>query len=154
MTFLGTAVYFAAYIPYFSWMATPLFQLLRGNKDQKNGPIEWTDKHQKCFETIKAALISAPVRGHPEAGRPYRLYTDASDFAIAGTRSSSRVWTQACLSVVHSRAAAKPSSKARFEERSREWDDDSGTMVYFKVPESTSANSALMMRSSASENIA
>lgn len=85
MTFLGTAVYFAAYIPYFSWMATPLFKLLRGQHEERNGPIEWLELHQKCFDTIKAALVSAPVRGHPEAGHAYRLYTDASDFAIAGT---------------------------------------------------------------------
>jgi hypothetical protein len=25
-----------------------------------------------------------PVRGHPEAGQTYRLYTDVSDYAIAG----------------------------------------------------------------------
>ena len=79
-TFLGLAVYFSAYIPYFSWMANPLFKNLR----QKEGPFEWTDEHQKCFELIKLALVSAPVRGHPEAGQTYRLYTDASDYAIAG----------------------------------------------------------------------
>ena len=33
---------------------------------------------------MKLALISAPVRGHLEAGQAYRLYTDASDYAIAG----------------------------------------------------------------------
>src|SRR6202035_3175831 len=72
--------YFSAYIPYFSWMANSLFKNLR----QKEGPFEWTDEHQKCFELIKLALVSAPVRGHPEAGQTYRLYTDASDYAIAG----------------------------------------------------------------------
>jgi hypothetical protein len=79
-TFLGLAVYFSAYIPYFSWMANPLFKNLR----QKESPFSWTDTHQKCFELIKLALVSAPVRGHPEPGQAYRLYTDASDYAIAG----------------------------------------------------------------------
>jgi len=79
-TFLGLAVYFSAYIPYFSWMANPLFKNLR----QKELPFVWNDVHQKCFETIKLALVSAPVRGHPEPGQAYRLYTDASDYAIAG----------------------------------------------------------------------
>ena len=36
------------------------------------------------FQLVKLALISAPVRGHPEAGQAYRLYTDTSDYAIAG----------------------------------------------------------------------
>jgi hypothetical protein len=79
-TFLGLAVYFSAYIPYFSGMANPLFKNLR----PKESPFEWNDTHQKCFELIKLALVSAPVRGHPEPGQTYRLYTDASDYAIAG----------------------------------------------------------------------
>jgi len=79
-SFLGLAVYFSSYIPYFSWMANPLFKCLR----QKETPFEWSDELQKCFELIKAALVSMPVRGHPEPGQAYRLYTDASDYAIAG----------------------------------------------------------------------
>ena len=79
-SFLGLAVYFSSYIPYFSWMANPLFKRLR----QKETPFEWTDELQTCFDLIKSALVSAPVRGHPEPGQAYRLYTDASDYAIAG----------------------------------------------------------------------
>jgi hypothetical protein len=79
-TFLGLAMYFSAYIPYFSWMANPLFKNLR----LKDSPYEWTDIHQKCFELIKFALVLAPVRGHPESGQAYRLYTDPSDYAIEG----------------------------------------------------------------------
>ena len=79
-SFLGLAVYFSSYIPYFSWMANPLFKCLQ----QKGAPFEWTEELQTCFELIKATLVSAPVRGHPEPGQAYRLYTDASDYAIAG----------------------------------------------------------------------
>ena len=79
-TFLGLAVYFLAYIPYFSWMANPLFKSMR----LKDPPHEWTDELQKCFELIKFALVLAPVRGHPEPGQTYRLYTDTSDYAVAG----------------------------------------------------------------------
>ena len=79
-SFLGLTVYFSSYIPYFSWMANPLFKCLR----QKQTPFKWTDELQKCFELIKSALVSTPVRGHPEAGQAYRLYIDASDYAITG----------------------------------------------------------------------
>jgi hypothetical protein len=79
-TFLGLAVYFSAYIPYFFWMATPLFKCLR----RKETPFVWAKEQQKLFELLKLALVSAPVRGHPEAGQMYRLYTDTSDYAIAG----------------------------------------------------------------------
>jgi hypothetical protein len=44
----------------------------------------WAEEQQKSFELLKLALVSAPVQGHPEAGQTYRLYTDASDYAIAG----------------------------------------------------------------------
>ena len=78
--FLGLAVYFSAYLPYFSWMANPLFK----NLQQKEATYNWTDVHQKCFELTKLALVSAPVRGHPEPGQAYCLYTDTSDYTIAG----------------------------------------------------------------------
>ena len=73
-TFLGLAVYF-------SWMANLLFKNLR----QKDSTYTWMDTDQKCFELIKLALVSAPVRGHPKPGQTYHLYTDASDYAITGT---------------------------------------------------------------------
>ena len=79
-SFLGLAVYFMAYIPYFSWIATPLFKCLC----RKDLGFAWGKDQSQAFELVKLALILAPVRGHPEAGQAYRLYTDASDYAIAG----------------------------------------------------------------------
>jgi hypothetical protein len=79
-TFLGMAVYFNTYILYFLWMATPLFKCLQ----KKETSFEWTEEQQKAFELIKLALVSTPVCGHPEANQTYRLYMDASDYAIAG----------------------------------------------------------------------
>ena len=79
-TFVGLAVYFSAYILYFSWMPNPLFK----NLQQKDSPYTWSDVNQKCIDLIKLALVSAPVRGHPEPRQTYRLYTDTSDYAIAG----------------------------------------------------------------------
>jgi hypothetical protein len=64
--FVGLAIYFAAYIPYFSWMATPLFKLMRGKEDV----YDWKVEHQQAFETIKLALVTARVRGHLVAGNP------------------------------------------------------------------------------------
>jgi hypothetical protein len=51
---------------------------------QKEISFTWTEEQQKSFELLKLALVSAPVQGHPEAGQTYQLYTDASDYAIAG----------------------------------------------------------------------
>ena len=81
LSFLGLAVYFSGFIPYFAYMAKPLFHLTTV-KDKDD--YVWLAEHQLAFQRLKLALVSAPVRGHPEAGSPYRLYTDASGYAIAG----------------------------------------------------------------------
>lgn len=75
-TFLGMMVYFLAYIPFYSWIAHPLFQLLK-----KDTPWEWSDLHQEAFELSKQVLTNAPVRGYAMEGLPYRLYTD---YGLAG----------------------------------------------------------------------
>ena len=63
-SFLGLTVYFSSYIPYFSWMANPIFKCLQ----QMETPFTWAEELQNCFQLIKLALASAPVKGHPEAG--------------------------------------------------------------------------------------
>jgi hypothetical protein len=77
--FLGMMVYFASYIPFFAWICSPLFELLK-----KGVKWEWTAVHQEAFELGKEVLTNAPVRGYGIAGKPYRVYTDACDFALAG----------------------------------------------------------------------
>jgi len=76
--FLGMMVYFSSYIPFYTWIATPLFGLLR-----KETKWEWTDLHSEAFELCKQVLTNAPVRGYAVPGSPYRLYSDACDFGLA-----------------------------------------------------------------------
>ncbi|GJE92997.1 hypothetical protein PsYK624_091560 [Phanerochaete sordida] len=76
-TFLGMAGYFSAFVPFYAMVAAPLFALLK-----KNARWNWTDVEQHAFDSLKSALQEAPVLGHPMEGRPYRLYTDASDEAL------------------------------------------------------------------------
>jgi hypothetical protein len=78
--FLGMCVYFAAYIPFYVFIATPLFSLLK-----KGVKFEWKAEQEITFQQAKDALAGAPVLGHPIQGAPYRLYTDASDFALGGS---------------------------------------------------------------------
>jgi hypothetical protein len=78
--FLGMCVYFAAYIPFYAFIATPLFALLK-----KGVKFEWKAEQEIAFQQAKDALAGAPVLGHPIQGVPYRLYTDASDFALGAS---------------------------------------------------------------------
>jgi hypothetical protein len=79
-TFLGMAVYFSHYIPFYSDRAAPLFALLR-----KDVPWAWGAEQEQAFIDIKEALTQAPVLGHPMPGLPYRIYSDASDVAIGAS---------------------------------------------------------------------
>jgi hypothetical protein len=78
--FLGMCVYFAAYILFYAFIATPLFALLK-----KGVKFEWKAEQEIAFQQAKDALAGAPVLGHPIQGVPYRLYTDASDFALGAS---------------------------------------------------------------------
>ena len=75
-TFLGMVVYFSAFIPYYAFICAPLFHLLR-----KDCRWKWGAEEEHAFQSAKEALQGSPVLGHPIEGRPYRLYTDASDEA-------------------------------------------------------------------------
>ena len=76
--FLGMMVYFSSYIPFYAWIVHPLFQLLkRGNK------WKWEKEEQNTYDLCKQVLTQAPVRAHAMPGLPYRIYSDACDFALA-----------------------------------------------------------------------
>jgi hypothetical protein len=76
--FLGMMVYFSSYIPFYAWIATPLFNLLR--KDTK---WEWNDLHTEAFELCTQVLTNASVQGYVILGSPYQLYSDACNFGLA-----------------------------------------------------------------------
>ncbi|KAJ8495303.1 hypothetical protein ONZ45_g12913 [Pleurotus djamor] len=78
--FLGMVVYFSSYIPHYSHIASPLFLLLR-----KNIKWNWTAEQEVAFQQARSALSQTPVLGHPVQHSPYRLYTDASDYALGSS---------------------------------------------------------------------
>jgi hypothetical protein len=63
--FLGMMVYFSMYIPFYAWIAGPLFSLLR-----KSTNWEWTEVHSEAFELCKQVLVNAPVCGYVKPGFP------------------------------------------------------------------------------------
>lgn len=76
--FLGMMVYFSSYVPFYAWIVHPLFQLTK-----KSMKWSWTEAEQRAFDLCKQVLTQAPVRAHAISGRPYRIYSDACDFALA-----------------------------------------------------------------------
>jgi len=58
--YLGLAGYYRRYVPSFSVIAAPLFELNR-----KNRKFVWTDAQQRAFDELKNRLTSPPILGAP-----------------------------------------------------------------------------------------
>lgn len=73
-SFLGMMVFYQNFIPFYSWIVSPLFKLLK-----KDAIWDWGEREELAWVSSKQALCEAPVLAHPIEGKPYRLYTDASN---------------------------------------------------------------------------
>ena len=76
-SFLGHAGFYKRFIKDFSQTTRPLTSLLA-----KDEPFEFTDKCLKSFDTLKMALVSAPIIQPPDWSLPFEIMCDASDFAV------------------------------------------------------------------------
>jgi len=74
---LGAFQYYRMYVPLFSVIAAPLYNLL-----QKDAKFVWTPECQQAFDKLKHLLTTAPVLAYYVPGRPKRVETDASLFGL------------------------------------------------------------------------
>ncbi|MCG8626969.1 MAG: RNA-directed DNA polymerase [Proteobacteria bacterium] len=72
-SFLGLTSYYRRFIPCFSSIASPLYQLTK-----KDAPFDWTASCEQSFEQLKQRLIEAPVLVFPNFEKEFLLETDAS----------------------------------------------------------------------------
>ncbi len=91
-SFLGMVNYYQHFIPKYSSVARPLFELLSGQTRKSKGGWRlkrssqgrklscehWTDDHVRAFEVLKSSLINSVVLAHPNFDQPFILSTDAS----------------------------------------------------------------------------
>ena len=75
-SFLGLAGYFRRFIPQFPTLAAPL---LERAKSKTKLPL--SAQCSRSFNDIKHALTNATGLRHPNLNLPFRVYTDASDYA-------------------------------------------------------------------------
>jgi transposase InsO family protein len=78
-SFLGLANYYRQCVPGYAQIVEPLLALTR-----KNARFHWSCECQVAFEKLKRALVSKRVMAYPDPHRPYKLYTDACNYAIGG----------------------------------------------------------------------
>ena len=84
--FLGLTNYFSEYVHHYAEVAAPLMAKLRLNRqDGKKGSklkLHWTPEEKSAFEKLKARLAEQLELRQVDPDRPFRLHTDASDFAV------------------------------------------------------------------------
>ena len=76
-SFLGHAGFYRRFIKDFSKNFGPLTNLL-----QKDVPFVFYDDCVEAFETLKKALISAPIVQPPNWNLPFEIMCDASDYVV------------------------------------------------------------------------
>src|SRR3954452_8293393 len=90
---LGHAGFYRRFIKDLSKISKPLTNLL-----QKDVPFFFDDDCKEAFETLKKALITAPIVQPPYWNLPFEIMCDASDFAV-GSVLGQRVDKK--LNVIH-----------------------------------------------------
>ena len=77
--FLGMTGYYRQCLPDYARINEPLVAMTR-----KHVRFKWNVACQEAFDRMKQLLVSDNVMAHPNLSLPYRLYCDASDYAIGG----------------------------------------------------------------------
>ena len=84
---MGMFAHYAKYIPRFSEIAAPLYELTRKgaqNKRDVNRRIEFGARQTESFEKLKKCLTTEPIMlAFPIEGCPYEIHCDASEVGIA-----------------------------------------------------------------------
>ena len=78
-SYLGICNFYRQCMRGYATVAEPLVRLTR-----KSTPFEWGDAQERAFIALKAMLISPEVMAYPNLQKPYKLYTDACEYAIGG----------------------------------------------------------------------
>ena len=73
----GFCNFYQRFIQNYSAVARPLFNLTR-----KNTPFVWGTDQENAFRTLVTAFTTAPVLLLPDHSKPFRLITDASEYAL------------------------------------------------------------------------
>ncbi|XP_070179133.1 uncharacterized protein [Littorina saxatilis] len=77
--FLGLVGFYRRYVPNFAAIALPLTDLSRKNLSNR---VEWTDRCEEAYQTLRQMLSQRPVICVPDLSLPLVLQTDASDIGL------------------------------------------------------------------------
>jgi len=99
MMVMGLFNYYRNFIPFFAWIAAPIYEGLKGTvedkkqiadlpaKDKARARGRWafpdTEEIRMAFQLLKDALVNAPTLIHPDFSKEFSLYTDACRKGVA-----------------------------------------------------------------------
>ena len=86
--FLGLANYYRKFIDKFSYIAQPLYELLRKENQRINDFTSiWKERQEAAMQVLKRILSSEPILKCPDHNRIFHLSTDACKLGIAAILS-------------------------------------------------------------------
>ena len=78
-SFLGLAGYYRRFIPNFASKASPLTDKTKGKEPNR---IQWSEKEEEAFRTLKESLSEAPILCLPDVQQEFIARTDASSTGL------------------------------------------------------------------------
>ena len=82
LSYMGLVNYYRKFVPNFSDVAAPLTELTG-----KTVEFQWSTEAQTAFESLKRALLEAPILSFPRDEGEFVLDTDASNYGIGAVLS-------------------------------------------------------------------
>ena len=76
-SFLGMCNYYRQCIPNYARVASPLVKLTH-----KYVKFLWGKEEHEAWQTLRDLLVSDVIMAHPQLDQPYKLYTDACNYAV------------------------------------------------------------------------
>ena len=87
-SFIGFMNYYHRYIKNYAKISWPLHELTSGeNAKRKRQRVEWDERCQDAFESLKEACSKCPVLAYANYKEPFILHTDASTMGLGAVLS-------------------------------------------------------------------
>ena len=78
-SFTGFTNYYRRFIKGYAKVARPLHELTSGeNGKKKHSKVQWTDRCQESFDSLKKICSESPVLAYADYAKPFVLHNDAS----------------------------------------------------------------------------